>query len=115
MLVIVQVVGALLILAPFAAHQFGTVDTDAPIYLWPNLVGSTALAVLAAISSQWGFLLLEAAWAAVAAWSILRALVPTFEQGPPPPSRGSSQDVQQPAPGAHDQYTTTVVPTVANR
>ena len=29
MLVIVQVVGALLVLAPFAAHQFGNLNTDA--------------------------------------------------------------------------------------
>ena len=71
MLVIVQVVGALLILAPFAAHQFGSLSSDTPAYLWPNLIGSAALAVLAAISGQWGFLLLEAAWAAVAARSII--------------------------------------------
>lgn len=77
MLVIVQVVGALLVLAPFAAHQFGKLDAAAPSYLWPNLVGSAALAVLAAISGQWGFLLLEAAWAAVAARSIVRAVAPT--------------------------------------
>jgi hypothetical protein len=75
MLVIVQVVGALLILMPFAAHQFGKLSADAPGYLWPNLIGSAALAVLASIGGQWGFLLLEAAWAAVAARSILRPLV----------------------------------------
>ncbi len=77
MLAIVQVVGALLVLAPFAAHQFGTLDADAPSYLWSNLVGSAALAVLAAISGQWGFLLLEAAWAAVAVRSIVRARITT--------------------------------------
>ena len=73
MLVIVQVAGALLVLAPFAAHQFGKVNADAPGYLWPNLIGSAALAVLASVGEQWGFLLLEAAWAMVAARSILRA------------------------------------------
>ena len=78
MLVIVQVVGALLVLAPFAAHQFGKLDGHAPGYLWPNLLGSAVLAALAAISGQWGFLLLEAAWAAVAARSIIRAAVPTL-------------------------------------
>jgi hypothetical protein len=77
MLVIVQVAGALLVLAPFAAHQFGKLDAGAHTYLWPNLVGSTALAVLAAINGQWGFLLLEAAWAAVAARSIVHARAPT--------------------------------------
>jgi hypothetical protein len=74
MLVIVQVVGALLVLAPFAAQQFGKVNADASVYLWPNAIGSAALAVLAAISGQWGFLLLEAVWAAVAIRSIIRTV-----------------------------------------
>jgi hypothetical protein len=74
MLVTVQIVGALLVLAPFAAHQFGKLGADTAAYLWPNLVGSGALAVLASINGQWGFLLLEAAWAMVAARSILRPL-----------------------------------------
>ena len=73
-----QVVGALLILAPFAAHQFGKLNADTPAYLWPNLVGSAALAVLAFVDGQWGFLVLEAVWAAVAGRSLLRALVPTL-------------------------------------
>lgn len=72
MLVILQIVGALLILAPFVAQQFGKLETDAPAYLWPNLVGSGALAALAALSGQWGFLLLEGVWAAVTVRSILR-------------------------------------------
>ena len=55
-----QVVGALLVLAPFAAHQFGKLNTDALGYR-ANLLGSTALALLAALSGQWGFLLVEAA------------------------------------------------------
>jgi hypothetical protein len=78
MLVIVQLVGALLILAPFAAHQLDRLGTDAPVYLWPNLFGSTALAVIAGITGQWGFLLLEGAWAAVTARSIIygRGLTP---------------------------------------
>ena len=75
-----QVVGALLILAPFAAHQFGKLNADTPAYLWPNLVGSAALAVLAFafVDGQWGFLVLEAVRAAVAGRSLLRALVPTL-------------------------------------
>jgi hypothetical protein len=72
MLVALQIVGALLILAPFVAQQFGRLDTDAPAYLWPNLIGSGALAALAALGGQWGFLLLEGVWGAVTARSILR-------------------------------------------
>ena len=74
--VIVQVVGALLVLVPFAAQQFGKLNADASAYLWSNAVGSAVLALLAAINGQWGFLLLEAVWAAVAARSIVRAVRP---------------------------------------
>jgi hypothetical protein len=45
MLVIVQIVGALLVLVPFVAQQFGKLNADASAYLWPNAVGSAALAV----------------------------------------------------------------------
>ena len=76
MLVIVQVVGALLVLVPFAAQQFGKLNADASAYLWPNAVGSAVLAALAAVNGQWGFLLLEAVWAAVATRSIIRAIRP---------------------------------------
>ena len=71
---IVQLIGALLILAPFAALQFGWMRADALLYLLLNLVGSGVLAVLAWYEVQWGFLLLEAVWAAVSAWGLLQAL-----------------------------------------
>jgi hypothetical protein len=77
MLVIVQFIGALLVLVPFAAQQLGKLDADASAYLWPNATGSAALALLAVMNGQWGFLLLEAVWAAVAARSIVRAARPT--------------------------------------
>jgi protein-S-isoprenylcysteine O-methyltransferase Ste14 len=71
MLVIVQIVGALLVLLPFTAQQLGKLRADAPAYLWPNLIGSALLAVLAIIGAQWGFLLLEGAWAGVSARALL--------------------------------------------
>jgi hypothetical protein len=71
---VVQVVGALLILAAFIAAQMGRLNTSSLAYLWLNLVGSATLAVLAALGPDWGFLLLEGAWAIVSAWSlVLRA------------------------------------------
>ncbi len=69
---IVQVVGALLILAAYAAAQFHRLDQDSPSYLVLNLVGSVILAILALRESQWGFLLLETVWALVSAWGLLR-------------------------------------------
>ena len=66
----IQVLGALLVLAAFVLAQRGRLSTGAPLYLWLNLVGSATLAVLAAIGPNWGFLLLEGAWAVVSAWSL---------------------------------------------
>ena len=68
---VVQIVGALLILAAFAALQAGRIDANSVLYLVLNLVGSAILAVLALYEDQWGFLLLETAWAIVSAWSLI--------------------------------------------
>ena len=69
---VIQVIGALMILVAYAAAQTGRWSTDAPAYLWLNLVGSAILAVLAGISENWGFLLLEAVWAVVTAQALLK-------------------------------------------
>jgi hypothetical protein len=37
-----------------------------------NLIGASILAFEAYIEEQWGFLLLEAVWAVIAAWSLMR-------------------------------------------
>jgi len=71
---VVQIVGALLILAAFAAAQFGWLGTRSRLYLVLNLVGSAVLAVLAWYEDQWGFLLLEGVWALVSAWSLVQVL-----------------------------------------
>jgi hypothetical protein len=71
---LVQIVGALLILAGFAAVQFDRMRPDSRLYLTLNLVGSAILAVLAYVEHQWGFLLLETVWAIVSAWGLITAL-----------------------------------------
>lgn len=75
-----QLVGAILILAAFAGAQFGRIDQHSVTYLTLNLVGSAILAVLAALDSQIGFLLLEGVWAIVSAWALWGAL----RSGPEP-------------------------------
>lgn len=69
---VVQIVGALLILAAFAAVQFERMRPDSRLYLTLNLLGSAILAVLAVLAEQWGFVLLESVWAVVSAWGLLR-------------------------------------------
>ncbi len=71
---LVQIVGALLILAAFAGTQFGQLGQSSLTYLWLNLVGSVVLAGLAYYEEQWGFLLLEFVWALVSAWSLSQVL-----------------------------------------
>ena len=68
----VQVAGALAILAAFALAQAGRLDQRSPRYLVLNLAGSAVLAVDAWLGRQWGFLLLEGAWAVVSAWGLAR-------------------------------------------
>jgi hypothetical protein len=78
---VIQVVGALIILAAFAANQLGEMSTDSRLYLLLNLVGSVVLCILAVVEGQIGFILLEGVWAAVSGWSLFVIL--GEEAGPP--------------------------------
>ena len=78
---VIQVAGALLILAAYTAAQFDRLDQHSRAYLMLNLVGAAILAVLAFVEEQWGFLLLESVWTVVSAWGlfqVLRGLDPPF-------------------------------------
>jgi hypothetical protein len=69
---LVQIVGALLVLAAFALAQARVLSPEARLYLVLNLVGTGVLAMQAYVAEQWGFLLLEGVWAVIAAWGLVR-------------------------------------------
>jgi hypothetical protein len=71
---IVSVLGALLILLPFAAAQFGRLTPASFAYQALNLLGSATLAAIALHDRQYGFLLLEGTWAIVSLWGLLKVL-----------------------------------------
>ena len=65
MLQAVQISGALMILAAFGLVQARRLNVAGTAYFILNLVGAVALGVSALIESQWGFVMLETAWAAI--------------------------------------------------
>lgn len=67
---LIQIVGALLILAGFVLAQFRLLDPQSLWYLVVNLIGSAILTVDAWREAQWGFFLLELVWAIVSAWGL---------------------------------------------
>jgi hypothetical protein len=71
---LVQVAGALCILSAFVLAQMRRMATTSRGYLVLNLIGSIVLAVLAAMSRDLGFLLLEGVWAVVSAAGLVTSV-----------------------------------------
>jgi hypothetical protein len=71
---VVQLAGALLILLGYLLAQADVWSPASYHYLLPNVLGSSVLAVDAVYEAQWGFVLLEGAWALVSAWSLVERL-----------------------------------------
>src|SRR5579871_941147 len=68
---LLQIIGALCILIAYTLAQLQRLDQRSYAYLLLNLFGSALLAILAALSRQWGFLLLEGTWALVSLGGLL--------------------------------------------
>jgi hypothetical protein len=69
---LVSVLGSLLVLVAYVASQFGYLSAKGLAYAIANIVGSGILAVVAALEAQWGFLVLEGAWASVSLVAVMR-------------------------------------------
>ena len=74
MLQLISVVGALLILLPFAGSQLGKLSTGSLAYQVMNLIGSALLTGVAVQERQAGFILLEGTWAIVSAVGLARVI-----------------------------------------
>jgi len=74
MIQVLQVVGAILILAGFAGAQAGWLDGKSVPYLVLNVAGAAILAIVAGLDGDWGFLLLEGVWTIVSLVSLAGVL-----------------------------------------
>ena len=73
--VVIQFVGALIMLVPFALLQLRRTTTQSWLYLWLNLVGAAILACAAWVGAQWGFVILECVWGLAALFGIAGRMV----------------------------------------
>ena len=65
---------AVVVLIAYALSLMGVWSVLSYRYLALNLIGGFGLSAAAALSHQWGFVLLEGVWGAAAGWSIISRL-----------------------------------------
>ena len=71
---LLQWAAAIVVLVAFGLSQWGVWSVASYRYLWFNFVGGAGLSAAAALSGQWGFVVLEGVWALVAGRSIITRL-----------------------------------------
>ena len=71
---VVSIVGAILILVPFAAQQARRLEAETKTYQILNLIGGLCLCVTAIAGRQYGFIMLEGSWVGVSAWGLWRVV-----------------------------------------
>lgn len=69
-----SLLGAFLILLPFTLTQLNRLAVRSVSYQAMNLVGSGLLEVVALVNQQYGFILLEAVWAGVSLWGLVKVI-----------------------------------------
>jgi len=73
---LLSLTGAACILTAYVANQRGRLGPDRRLYSVLNLVGALLLLWVAIVDLRWGFILLEAVWAAVSIPPLLRPRTP---------------------------------------
>ena len=71
---VASVLGAILVLGAFAAHQAKRLQSETYAYQLMNLFGGFLLCVAAISTRQAGLILMEGAWTAIAAWGLVRVM-----------------------------------------
>ena len=71
---VLQWSGAVVVLAAFGFSQWGRWSVTSYRYLIANWLGGWGLALAAVLSHQWGFVLLEGIWGAVAGRTLVLRL-----------------------------------------
>ena len=69
---VLSAIGAAAILLAFWALHTDRLRARQPVYQLLNLVGAGLLATAATMTGSWSFVLLNAVWALVAAWALVR-------------------------------------------
>ncbi len=69
---VIQFVGALAILVPFALLQLRRTTTQSKLYLSLNLIGAIILGWSAWTGAQWGFVILEGVWGLASLVGLIR-------------------------------------------
>ena len=64
--------GAMLILVAYIGHQLGWMSARRAAYNVLNAIGSVILAWIALHPFQLGFVVLEATWAVISVWALVR-------------------------------------------
>lgn len=67
---VVQILGAVCVLAAYVLARAGRMDPESGRYLALNALGSGVLALVALQDRQWGFVLLEGVWSIVSCWGL---------------------------------------------
>jgi hypothetical protein len=70
----ISIIGAIFILGAFAFNQFGIWSRSEIRYVFFNFIGASILLIIAIIELQYGFIILEGAWASISLVALIRMI-----------------------------------------